>query len=375
MTPSSPAETREQEREQASDRSTGKPMPRKRKSTYRVRKEESKALRGELESLQREVAVLRARERQRTPSVQQHQLWQALSTNGVLQDAIHGQQLVVANAQSMLTQLQEQHPNNPLHTHIHLPEAWDERRAALLQLKGLKFSRGCEYVMARSQRLDLMSPHSSDHRYQDPLGHFCCEKFEIIHFTGVHSLRQVFDAVKFFVTNMEISISERLGHTTVREDYDSVDEAASLSNYRLVSGDGNGVTTEMNTVTFSEYFERHEQLSGRACAVHVTDSVDVDDLYPYSPSDRVRKDVSAAIILTETTRKRPKSDGNRAQEDEEAEEELVVVMQRSEFPVSGPALNALQEGISRWGDVMLHTIRGVLDTVLIESVEQAQEEG
>ncbi|ETP25305.1 hypothetical protein F441_01809 [Phytophthora nicotianae CJ01A1] len=46
----------------------------------------------------------------------------------------------------------------------------------------------------------------------------------VVHFPGVESLRQVFEALWFYLTNMEISISERLGHITVREDYDMIDE-------------------------------------------------------------------------------------------------------------------------------------------------------
>ncbi|ETP53274.1 hypothetical protein F442_01787 [Phytophthora nicotianae P10297] len=68
----------------------------------------------------------------------------------------------------------------------------------------------------------------------------------VVHFPGVESLRQVFEALWFYLTNMEISISERLGHITVREDYDMIDGIA--YNARILSSDSNGIMTEYHRV-------------------------------------------------------------------------------------------------------------------------------
>ncbi|RLN75329.1 hypothetical protein BBJ28_00003216 [Nothophytophthora sp. Chile5] len=229
------------------------------------------------------------------------------------------------------------------------------------------FTRGCQYVAARSQPLDLLKSHFSDHRYEDAVGNLCGERFEFVHFAGAQSLRQVFDAVKFFMTNVEINISERLGHTTVREDCNGMDEATSIPNCRLVSETNDGVTFEMNSVAFAEYFEHREEFDGRPCAVMVADSVDVDDLYPYNPSERVRRDASVAIVFTEVKRRR--RTGNAAESDDE---ELVVVMQRAAFSkvycselevADASAMDALQEGVSNWGDVMVQTIRGFIQAL------------
>jgi len=57
-------------------------------------------------------------------------------------------------------------------------------------------------------------------------GDVCLLGSTVTRFPGVRSLRQVFDALWFYLTNMEISISELLGHITVREDHDMIEGSA-----------------------------------------------------------------------------------------------------------------------------------------------------
>ncbi|RLN86669.1 hypothetical protein BBJ28_00001753 [Nothophytophthora sp. Chile5] len=248
--------------------------PRKKcKTSYYLRKEEMEALKCQVESLQRQVVMLKAR-----PKRPRDQILHNVGTTAVLKT----------------------------------------------------------YAMARSGSLDLMKPHVMDHRYEDAQGDFCCERFELVQFVGVQSLKQVFDAVQFFLLNIEISISEILGHTTVREDYDRMDGDASICSFRLLSSDANGVASEANGVALTKYVEKSQHWGGRPCAIMVTDSVDEDELYPYTPSERVRRDICVATILTEQMRKKPKRRKTSAAAEEEGpvcgdEEELVVVMQRVAF--------------------------------------------
>ncbi|KAG6943183.1 hypothetical protein JG688_00017735 [Phytophthora aleatoria] len=141
-------------------------------------------------------------------------------------------------------------------------------------------TRGCQYVVARSQHVDLMKPQLMDRRYEDAQGNFWCERIEFFHFTGVQSIKQVFVAIKYFMLNMEITISEALGHTTVQEDYDTVDNGTSIWNYRLLSTDSCGITSEVNKVVLTEFIDESVEMGGEPRAVVVTDSVDVDGLYP-----------------------------------------------------------------------------------------------
>ncbi|KAG2502955.1 hypothetical protein BBI17_007909 [Phytophthora kernoviae] len=187
--------------------------------------------------------------------------------------------------------------------------------------------------------------------------------------TGVESLEQVYNALIFYLTNMEISISERLGHITVRDDYDSIEGTA--YNSRIASTEDCGVTMEMNAVSFPQLFAKDELGVGVGpCAVLASDCVDEDELYPYNPSERVRKDVSGAVVLT-VSRRKPKHKNKGVGATLLGEEsEVVVTMQRAafvklhrpQFPVSAFALQELHEGIARWGDVMLKTVRSVVYT-------------
>ncbi|KAF4139288.1 hypothetical protein GN958_ATG11504 [Phytophthora infestans] len=351
-----------------------------RRPSYLVRQDEMKRLQTQLQVLDMQLRRLQARPRSAKAQIQD-----IVGANNSLRDVIHGQQLAVAGARSMLAGMQERQSGSPLCRHIHLPREWWERRQVLLSLKSDMITRGYQYVVARSQHLDLMKPQLMDHRYEDAQGNFCCERFEFFHFTGVQSIKQVFEAIKYFMLNMEITISEALGHTTVREDYDTVDDGTSLWNYRLLSTDSHGITSEVNKVVLTEFFDQSVQMGGEPCAVVVTDSVDVDDLYPYNPKERVRRDISATTVLTEMRRKKHKrsmsteSEGAKESGDDEEkvsdgdealdDEELVVVMQRAafmkmhkpEFDISKSAMRSLKEGIASWGEVEVQSIRGAVN--------------
>lgn len=318
----------------------------KRKASYVVRKEQLEALKEEKEALQKQLRELQGA----TPEAVERQrleLWKAISSGKMLRDVLRDQQMQVATTQTKMLQLQKQR-GNPLCRQIRLSEDWTQRRRELERLKHDMLARGCRYVAARGLNVEQDKPYFSEHRFEDDGGHFHCERFELYTFEG-KSLVQVFNAVKFFVHNMEISISETLGHTTVREDYGS--DAESISSYRLVSTDENAVTTEMNIVAITDYFEQREEF-GCPCAVLVSDSVDEDELYPYA-SDRVRRDVSAAIVLTEL-----KQNG----------QEVAVLMQRAAFAttyrpafeLSRAATDALQDNVASWGDVMMHAMRAFI---------------
>lgn len=90
------------------------------------------------------------------------------------------------------------------------------------------------------------------------------------------------------------------------------------------------------------------------------ETVDDDELNPFSPKDRVRKDVSSAIVLTSHLRNK-KRDGSSDHDD--GKEELVVVMARAkflnlhktEFEISPQTRQGLRESMS-WGPVMIKTI-------------------
>ncbi|KAG6946206.1 hypothetical protein JG688_00016166 [Phytophthora aleatoria] len=347
----------------------------KRKATYVLRKEEQSALQHEIEQLESQVAVLKSRSLPPEESAKADPVLQRREAeNATLTSLLRHQQLHVANAQSLLSRcLGDQH-THPLYTRIRLTKDWSERRATLRAIRAEKLRNAYEYILARSIHSQPEKMQLSDERFESSQGDLCCVRFETIHFRGVESLEQVYNALIFYLTNMEISISERLGHITVRDDYDSIEGTA--YNSRIASTEDCGVTTEMNAVSFPQLFGRDELGLGVApCAIMASDCVDEDELYPYNYAERVRKDVSGAALLT-TSRRKLKHRGDKrigtATMTGEDETELVVTMRRAafvklhkpRFPVSPFALQELHEGIARWGDVMLKTIRSVVYATL-----------
>lgn len=260
----------------------------RRKATSTKRKEEISELKAEICKLRSELELTSdlkgLQQAEHAPPLEL-----VVAENNSMSSVILQQQLDVARMHSTLPPPLELHP---LCTRICLKKSWDERSATLLSLREQKFRAAYEYITTRSE---LSSSCSSDERFETANGDVCCSIFQTVHFSGVKSLQQVYDAVLFSMNNMEISICERLGHITTRDDYDCAD--SSIYNARMVSTNETGVSTEVSGIMFSRFFDSSDRrsFSDAPCGMLVIDSVDEDELYPYVPSERVRKDVSAAL--------------------------------------------------------------------------------
>ncbi|RLN74391.1 hypothetical protein BBJ28_00013726 [Nothophytophthora sp. Chile5] len=345
------------------------PPAKKRKATYLVRKEERARLQNQVLELQRKLASMQLFAGVGSEE-QTRSLIASARTNVALHNEIELLQLGMAASQSLLSDWVENQAGNPVALPIHLRQEWSDRRETLLGLKDKRLARGYRYVTARNQHLDPLKPHFSEERFEDANGDFCCVRNEVVPFPGVQSLQKVFDALKFTLLNLEISISEQLGHITLREDYDTMEDDAFISNYRLVSNNTSGVTTELNAVLFGQYFESQARFGGRPCAILAVDSVDDDEVHPYNPRERVRKAITSTIVLTpvmcpKTSQNRPSEATDGVAEDEE---EVVVVMRRAafvktcrpEFDVPEVVLQELRESVIRWGDVATQALREIL---------------
>ncbi|KAF1327389.1 hypothetical protein FI667_g7642, partial [Globisporangium splendens] len=331
-----------------------------RKSTHTVRREEKEALLQEMRELERRLECLMHRSGQFSGKIDETELG-----NAMLREAIRDQQLSMATAQSVLSGYLNRDYISPLNMSIRLGTDWDERRQTLLAMKERKIRNAYEYVAVRSKFLDPLKPHISDERFENAQGDYCCVWFDAIQFEKVSSVKQVYDAMVGYLLSMEISITERLGNLTVRDDYDFVDDNT-MSSYRLLSTE-NGVAVETNGAMFGKYFESHELSNGSPCGVITVDFVDEDKLHPYQPHERVRKDTSAAIVLTPHWRKRARAEGeydNGADEDE-----LVVTMSRSgtiklhkpEFLIEPRVLQEMREKIDLWRHVLLKSTQDLLN--------------
>ncbi|RLN97914.1 hypothetical protein BBJ28_00018512 [Nothophytophthora sp. Chile5] len=260
------------------------------------------------------------------------------------------QQLQIAKAQAMLSRTPIDQQSYPLYTRINLTKDWGERRATLMEVREKKLRDAYEFIMAPGRFPNAEMTRHSYQRFETAGGDICCVHLQTVQFPGVESLRQVFDAVMFYVQNMEISISERLGHITVRDDYDSIE--SSVYNTRVLSTNQSGTVIESSMVAFPHVFGGDDEPG----AILAVDSVDEDELYPYFPSARVRRDISAAIVLTSSRRRAEGAEST-------GDGELVVTMRRAaflklhhpQFPISEDARQEIMAGIAQWGDVMIRT--------------------
>jgi hypothetical protein len=243
---------------------------------------------------------------------------------------------------------------NPIKAFIHLPRDLHDRRELLRKLRETRLRRAEEVLAQRLHYMDAFKPYTSEERFVDDAGLFHCKRFDILQFDGLASGRPVYDALLFYHNNIEISMTETLGHLVLREDGDDADEGNPvLWNNRMVTHVTNGYTEEMNIVGFTHYRERDATTDSDVEVVGVIacGSVDEDDLYPYMPSERVRKDMAASYTISECRRKKSG--------------ELVVVLKRCvfmaihppQFHVPKATLDAMQDDITKWAPIMVRLVR------------------
>ncbi|GMF31247.1 unnamed protein product [Phytophthora fragariaefolia] len=270
---------------------------------------------------------------------------------------MHTQQLHAAKIQSALDRCLTDQQYYPLYSHISLTKDCAERRATLLAMRDDKIRAALEFVMGVDQLNDPRKKQFSHHQFENEHGDLCCIRFDTIQFPGVKSLEQVYDALSFYKNNMEIIITEELGHITLRDDLDNIgDEAVST---RILSTNENGITTEGNVVSFRALLSKDEGYGGQPCAIIVSDSVDEDEKYPYNPQ-RVRKDISAAVVLTASK--------DSAIDLDDPHSGVVVTMRRAafykiykpEFSISTPQFEDLRDTVAQWCGIMLKTVHGSL---------------
>lgn len=229
----------------------------------------------------------------------------------------------------------------------------------MLAMKDRTIRHAYEYVNARSRFLDPLKRHASEERFETANGDLCCTQFDIYQFTNVTSVKQVYDALLSYFQSLEISVSERLGAITTRDDYDFVEN--SIACFRFLTTD-HGVSVETHDVLFTKYFESHEFFDGEPCGVVAVDRVEEDELYPYTPSERMRKDISSAIVLRPHWRER---------EDGESGKKALVVslsvgkfkkLHRSRYPYAAPeVVEQMHERVINWSSVMIATMKDILN--------------
>ncbi|RLN96338.1 hypothetical protein BBJ28_00006765 [Nothophytophthora sp. Chile5] len=348
------------------DNTTSK-LHKKPRTTYEIRKEQKETLTAQVQRMQTQLDELKFR-----VLVEQGEAAKSnertAAANSVLQECVQEQHLALADMQAMLAGHAQQNLRalHPAQTIIRLGTDRAERHKTLMALKSRKLREAKNFITSRSRGLDPRSVYSQEERFDTPGEDFCLVLFEQMPVHGV-SPKAVFDAFIEIAQSAEIVISELFGSITIREDNECDD--ASLSLMRLVSSTSQGTMVESNTVMFSEFLEDEEG----CCGVVVADFVDSDELYPYRPKERVRRDTTTVFMirsmLESASRPRSSDDESTSQAEGKAntpkEKERLVVISRytcskirhSHKDLSKDALRELQESTVSFGDTMKKCIQ------------------
>lgn len=259
-------------------------------------------LRKELEVLEARAALLR--KRAGLPDANELTATRHVAEeNVVLADALRRQEELVAGAHVALSEFVHLRASNPLEGFVRLGKALDERSETVMALKPVALQRADRFL---SERARLMNPLTTGMVHEEsgvvtPEGDYVLSKLDTTCFSGVESVKQVFDAMKFYFLNLEIANTELTDALTVREDsgLDSVDlnlsDTAVLA-HRLVTVLSSGVLLEKNAVKFMEHYDGARP--DEAYALMAAVPVNQDELYPYVPSERLRMDMSVAMKLS-----------------------------------------------------------------------------
>jgi hypothetical protein len=245
----------------------------------------------------------------------------------------------------------------PEFSKIRLGVDHEERRVVLKEIKPKIMRQALEYLAERERFVDPTQPHADISRFIDPEGDYCALLFDVVPFEGIQTVKEVYDVLSFYYSNMEIRVTEALGDVTIRED-DSNSESDS-EQCRFLSYLSNGTQLETNNVISSQFDEINAEFGeGRPLGVFTENFVEQDDLHPYLQSQRLRQDVSVVVRVKSYAQTRILPDGTEAQE-------FIVVLTRcghvklhkTSISLPRAVVHELREGVAQWGDAMLKAMR------------------
>lgn len=207
------------------------------------------------------------------------------------------------------------------------------------------------YLRQRNRQRSLLKPYSANSHYETVNGDLCCVYTEVLQLKSAKSARQAYGALMMTMAHMEISIAERLGEISVREDYDALKD--SVANYRLSSWNHPIAPQEAHCVLFAQFNENSDE--DEEFGITVVDYVDQDDLHPYRSDDTVRRDITIACRVS-------------SHQDPKTDQRVVVVERAATFKIHNsplvknrPVQEELQGGVTKWFDIWYSSIRDNVD--------------
>ncbi|KAG3113397.1 hypothetical protein PI125_g7360 [Phytophthora idaei] len=211
--------------------------------------------------------------------------------NKTMRSVLHEQRLSFASTVSMVTQFFRDSATEPFDLPARLNKDPFQRQAALLRMKHVRLQVAHHFMHQRQHYLST-SQFCDRKRFEATNGDLVSIQFEIMPLPGARSVKDIVDALQFFVYNLEISISEAVGDITIREN-DDAKPGSPVAQHRLVATVADMVQTDTNNVAFAEYRPAGSPGSGeQELGLMICDTVDEDELYLYRPETRVRQDMT-----------------------------------------------------------------------------------
>ncbi|KAL3660344.1 hypothetical protein V7S43_014498 [Phytophthora oleae] len=267
----------------------------------------------------------------------------------------------MAHAQGMLLGCAQRHPYEvrPTEMFIHLTADRRERHETLKALRGPKLYYARRYIQHRSMGMHPTAEYFHEERYETPEGDYCAVRFDRVSLRGVRGgIRAVLDALKYAAFNAEIIISKMSGNLTIREDDGLTEEA--FSQLRLVTQTNRRLIVKNNLVHFTDFSHAGGEDN---YAVTTTDFVDEDELYPYRPLERVRRDVTAAILVTSHADSQVKKEEDGDNTSSEEEEPVIVITRWAFTKICHTELNITQQVLREMRDLSGRVSQTILNCV------------
>ncbi|ETI33568.1 hypothetical protein F441_19603 [Phytophthora nicotianae CJ01A1] len=262
------------------------PKPKKPKiRTYIRRRTEIEELTDEMKKLKKQMAYYEYRNgvlKQREALIEKEMM------NKTMRNALHAQRLSFATTVSMVTQFFRESATEPFDLPARLNKDPFQREAALLRMKSDRLQVAHLFMHQRQHYLST-SEFCDRKKFEATNGDLVSIQFEIMPLPGARSVKNIVDALQFFVYNLEISISEAVGDVTIREN-DDAKPGSAVAQHRLVATVADVIQTDTNNVAFAEY--RPAGPGEQELGLMICDTVDEDELYPYRPDTRVRQDMT-----------------------------------------------------------------------------------
>ncbi|KAH7462069.1 uncharacterized protein KRP23_13932 [Phytophthora ramorum] len=286
-----------------------------RKPTYLIRKEEKGELTVEIERLKAQLEYLK-----HTASIEPECYARALVRrtdnkffeqemhNHLLREAVRNQHFQLFSAQSALSELTYSIQQNqcPINTFIHLGCDIQQRRSVLENMKAAKL-RDAKQLM--DKRMQFLREHAEQRREtaQFPIdsGALCSVVFDVTPLDGdveADDIARAFNSASEYIKRMGTMMPPYAGGDTGvvhgRLQVDTSPEMPTESSFVVLE-------LQMPKVapTQSESSENSTERHMDPLGVVVLDSVDEDELHPYTPSQFLREDVNAVITISKGSRR------------------------------------------------------------------------